>query len=261
MIHGRESKASPVGVVTRVLRILEALNDTPHGLVLREVARATGINKSTAYRILAHLESEGYLFKGTAGAYFIGPKLARLASAANHHTVLREASRPTLQKLWSLTGETVNLAVQDGNEVLYVDVIESPHSFRLVSHPGMRRPIDSTALGKAVMANLPAAERGELLSSLRSNRRTSRKATGVAQLTEELGKVRQHGFALDDEESTLGARCVGAPIFGEGGKVVGAISISGPITRIGKKQIPALGAKVAEAAQAICARLMSVVSG
>jgi DNA-binding IclR family transcriptional regulator len=260
MIRARESKSAPVGVVTRVLRILEALQDAPAGLFLRDVARTTAINKSTAYRILAHLESEGYLFKGNSGAYFIGPKLARLASAANHHSKLRETSRPILEQLWSATGETVNLAVPDGNEVLYLDVIESPHSFRLVSHSGLRRPMQCTALGKAVMASLPVVDGEKLVSSLPSNQQRSRKASGVAQLAKELAKARQQGYAVDDQESTLGARCVGAPIFDETGKVVAAVSISGPTTRLGRMQIPTLGAKVAEAAQAISARLKSAVS-
>jgi DNA-binding IclR family transcriptional regulator len=253
MIRARESKSAPVGVVTRVLKILEALHEAPGGLFLRDIARLTGVNKSTAYRILAHLEGEGYLFKGNAGAYFIGPKLARLAAAANHHSALRDTSRPILEQLGKATGETVNLAVPDGNEVLYVDVIESPHSFRLVSHSGLRRPMYCTALGKALMAQLPGNEQKDLLSSFAATRRS--------RLGKELDMIRRQGYALDDQESTLGARCVGAPIFGEGGKAVAAVSISGPTTRIGKKQIPELGAKVAEAAQAISNRLTARCSG
>ncbi|MDE3181616.1 MAG: IclR family transcriptional regulator [Acidobacteriota bacterium] len=256
MIRARESKSAPIGVVTRVLKILEALHGAPRGLDLKGIAQATAINKSTAYRILAHLESEGYLFRESAGAYFIGPRLVRLASATNHHTVLREVSRPILHQLWRGTAETVNLAVPDGDEVLYVDVIESPHSFRLVSHPGMRRPMYCTALGKSIMAYFPAGQREKLLSSFPPQRYTPRTLCRPAQLRKELTKIRQRGFAVDDQEATLGARCVGAPVFGESGKVIAAVSISGPTTRIGKKQVPALGAKVTGAARAISARLV-----
>lgn len=256
MIRARESKSAPIGVVTRVLKILEALHDAPRGLDLKGVAHATTINKSTAYRILAHLESEGYLFRENTGAYCIGPKLVRLASATNHHSVLREVSQPILQQLWMATGETVNLAVPDGSEVLYVDVIESPHSFRLVSHPGMRRPMYCTALGKSILAFSPPGHREKLLSSFAPRRYTPLTLCSPAQLRKELAKVRQRGYAVDDQEATLGARCVGAPVFGESGKVVSAISVSGPTTRIGKKQVPVLGAKVAEAARAISARLV-----
>lgn len=257
MIRARESKASPIGVISRVLKILEALHGAPGGLDLKSIARATAINKSTAYRILAHLEGEGYLFRGNDGAYFIGPKLVQLAAATNHHSVLREISRPILQQLWKATGETVNLAVPDGNEVLYLDVIESPHSFRLVSHPGMRRPMHCTALGKSVMAYFSEGQCEKLLSSFAPQRYTRRTVCRPAQLRQEVRRIRRRGYAVDDQEATLGARCVGAPVLGESGNVVAAISVSGPTTRISKKQVPVLGAKVAEAARAISVRLLA----
>src|SRR5690348_10375233 len=120
----RESKAAPVGVVTKVLRILEALRASPAGLQLKDVASETGLNKSTAYRFLAHLEHEAYVFRDVSGAYAIGVKLARLASGVSYQTTLCKIARPILQQLLEATGETVNLAVIDGNEVLYLDVIE-----------------------------------------------------------------------------------------------------------------------------------------
>ena len=80
MIRARESKSAPVGVVGKVLRILEALDASPTGLQLREISQQTSLNKSTAYRFVAHLESEGYLFRDDTGAYIVGPKLARLGA-------------------------------------------------------------------------------------------------------------------------------------------------------------------------------------
>src|SRR5215469_10421940 len=111
MIRARESKSAPVGVVVKVLKILEAIHDAPAGLQLKQVAKQTAINKSTAYRFLAHLEGEGYLYRDDAGAYVIGPKLARIGSGMNFEEGLRKMSRPILQKLWTTTGETVNLAI------------------------------------------------------------------------------------------------------------------------------------------------------
>lgn len=99
MIRSRESKSAPVGVVTKVLRILEALHEAPSGLQLKDVAVQTGINKSTAYRFLAHLEHEGYVFRDSNGAYAIGVRLARLASGSSYQTTLRKLSRPVLQQL------------------------------------------------------------------------------------------------------------------------------------------------------------------
>jgi len=118
VIRSRTSKSAPVGVVSKVLRILEALHDAPSGLQLRDVAKATGVNKSTAYRFLAHLENEGYLYRDSAALYVIGPKLARLGTGLNYDVMLRKISRPVLQQLWERVGETVNLGILDGHQVL-----------------------------------------------------------------------------------------------------------------------------------------------
>ncbi len=255
MIRARESKASPVGVVTKVLRILETLHNAPGGLRLKDLAEQTGFNKSTSYRVLAHLENEGYLFRDDTGAYLIGPKLVRLGSATTYYGTLRQISQPSLMKLWKATAETVNIGVLDGREVLYLNVIVSPHAFRLVSQVGTRRPLYCTALGKAIVAFLPAEEKEHLLSSLKLERFTRRTPTRVAQLRKELERVRQRGYALDDEETVLGARCVGAPIFDEVGKVVAAVSVSGPITRVSQEKTADFAAAVMEAARSVSARL------
>src|SRR5438094_378642 len=113
MIRARESKSAPVGVVGKVLRILEALDAAPTGLQLREISQQTSLNKSTAYRFVAHLESEGYLFRDDTGAYIVGPKLARLGAGIAYHATLRKVSRPVLTQLSKETTETVNLAVLD----------------------------------------------------------------------------------------------------------------------------------------------------
>jgi DNA-binding IclR family transcriptional regulator len=221
---------------------------------LKDIAKQTSINKSTAYRFLAHLENEGYLIRDEVGAYVIGPKLARLGSI-NHEETLRKISRPMLQKLWTLTGETVNLAVLDASQVLYLDVIESTHTFRLVTQAGARRPVYCTSLGKAMAAYLPQEELDELLASLHYERFTPRTFIQPARLKRELMKVHDQGYAIDDEEAVPGARCVAAPIFDAGGKVSAAISVSGPITRIPAEKLNSLSAAVKKAASIISNRL------
>src|SRR5258707_9827848 len=232
MVRARQSKAAPVGVVMKVLKILEVLHNHPSGLQLKEIVKETAINKSTAYRFLAHLQTEGYLFRDDEGTYVIGPKLARMGSGANFEASLRKMSRPLLQKLWAATGETVNLAVLDGQHILYLDVIESSHTFRFASEVGARRPLHCTALGKAIMAQLPLEDAGELLASLTLDRHTPRTLIQPAKLKKELCKTRLQGYALDDEEAVLGARCIAAPIFDGGAKNIGGVSVNGPLTRI-----------------------------
>ncbi|HWC16643.1 MAG TPA: IclR family transcriptional regulator [Terriglobales bacterium] len=251
MIRPRESKSAPVGVVTKVLRILETLHDAPAGLQLKDVAQQTGINKSTAYRFLAHLEHDGYVFRDSSGAYAIGVRLARLASGMSYHTTLRKLSRPILQQLWRATGETVNLAVLDGREVLYLDVMESSHTFRLVSQVGLRRPVYCTALGKVMLAFIPEEEQQYFFEGMSFERFTPHTIRGAAQLRKEFALIRQRGYSLDNEEAYLGSRCIGAPIFEASGKIAASLSVSGPTTRVTREKVPAFAATAKNAALAI----------
>lgn len=251
MIRQRESKSAPVGVVTKVLRILETLHAAPSGLQLKDVAQQTAINKSTAYRFLAHLEHEGYVFRDATGAYAIGVRLARLASGSSYQTTLRKLSRPILQQLWRTTGETVNLAVMDGREVLYLDVMESSHTFRLVSQVGMRRPVYCTALGKVMLAYVPEEEHPYFFSGMTFERFTPQTLKSTAQLRKELAAIRQRGYSIDNEEAYLGSRCIGAPIFDSVGKIAAALSVSGPTTRVTKERVPAFAGAAKNAATMI----------
>jgi len=255
MIRARESKSAPVGVVGKVLRILEALDGSPTGLQLREIAEQTSVNKSTAYRFVAHLENEGYLLRDQAGAYVVGPKLARLGAGISYHATLRKISRPVAIALSNETKETVNVGVLDGHEVLYVEVIESPHSFRMASQPGMHQPLNCTALGKALLAFLPAEHREELLPMLTFERATPRTIPNLTRFKRELTRVVQVGYAIDDQETDMGARCVAAPILDESGKVAAAISVSGPVTRISRDRIQAYASLTKKAARTISAHL------
>jgi len=255
MIRARQSKAAPVGVVGKVLLILEALDKSPTGLQLRQIAQETGIHKSTAYRFLAHLENASYLFRDDAGAYIIGPRLAQLGAGIAYHATLRKISRPILQKVWRTTKETVNLGVLDGHDILYLDVIESAHMFRMGSQEGMRRPANCTALGKAILAFVSPEQREEMVSSITFDRITSHTITDPVRLRKELAKILRQGYALDDQETDLGARCVAAPILDDSGKIMAAISVSGPITRISREKIPTFANSVRNAAKDISSRL------
>lgn len=255
MIYAREAKSAPVGVIGKVLRILEALRNSPGGLSLRGICVETRINKSTAYRFLAHLEREGYLFRDEAGTYVVGPKLVGLAGGATYQTALRKIGRPILQKLWNITGETVNLGILDGQHVYYLDVLQSQHAFRMASHAGMWRPIYCTAMGKALAAWLPSDDRKHVLSSMRFEHVTRHTITQIPRFEKELEKIRQSGYAIDNEEAVLGARCIAAPVLLADGKVAAAISISGPTTRIDRAKLSAFVTAVKGAARAISIRL------
>lgn len=165
-------------------------------LQLKDVANETGLNKSTAYRFLAHLEHEAYVFRDVSGAYAIGVKLARLGSGVSYQATLCKIARPILQQLWEATGETVNLAVIDGHEVLYLDVIESRHTFRLVSQTGIRRPLYCTSLGKVMLAFAPDQQQEHLLSGLTFEPFTPHTARSPAQLRKEFALILQRGYSI-----------------------------------------------------------------
>ena len=251
----RKLKSAPVGVVGKVLRILEVLDRAPQGLPLKDIAEVTALNKSTAHRFVAHLEGAGYLFRDESKAYMIGPKLVRLGSGTTYQTTLCRLSRPVLNRLWKLTGETVNLAVLDGREVFYVDVLESLHTFRLVSQVGMRRPLHSTALGKAILSRMDSGAMEEALRGIRFEHSTPRTISNMAQLRKDLAISAARRYALDDEEVVTGARCIGAAIVDANGKVAAGISVSGPVVRITREKVPHFARAVCLAADEISRKL------
>jgi len=247
--------SAPVGVISKVLLILEALQGSSAGLGLKAICDQTSIHKSTAHRFLKHLEREHYLIRTEAGAYLIGPRLSQMSARGNHGATLQAVARPILWELWKSTQETVNLAVLDQGTVLYVDVIESPHEFRLSSRVGARRSLHVTALGKALAAFLPAEPRENILSTITFQAATPRTIMNLLQFRQELEKIRRQGYAVDDEEAVQGARCVSAPILNSDREPVAAVSVSGPVTRVSPSQVAVLAGAVSTAARAISAAM------
>ena len=250
----RQSNAAPVGVLTKVLSIFELLDRSPDGLQLRYISEQTKLNKSTAYRFLAHLERVGYLVRDSTGAYLLGPRLAHLGSGSTYQSTIRKISRPVLEELWRESGETVNLGVLAGREILYLDVIVSPHNFRLVSQVGMRRQLHCTGLGKTVLAWLPASFRDELLGA-KLEKLTSHTITRPSELVAELGRIQRLGYAVDNEEVELGARCVAAPVLDSSGYIAAGISVSGPTIRMSRARTTEIAGSVKRAALEISHRL------
>jgi IclR family acetate operon transcriptional repressor len=255
MVKTRASAAAPVGVISKVLRLLEAIQSAPQGLGLKAISELTGIHKSTAHRFLKHLEREGYLICTNDSAYLLGPRFWQMTTHINHRATLQAVARPILWDLWRATRETVNMAVLDQGTVLYVDVIESPHEFRLASRVGTRRPLHATALGKVLTAFLPDEQKKNVLGTITFQPSTSKTIMNLVQFRQELDKVAQQGYAVDDEEAVAGARCVSAPVLEASGEPVAAVSVSGPTTRISPGQVAVLAEAVTSAAEAISAAI------
>ena len=243
--------AVPVGVISKVFLILDALQGSSTGLGLKDICDVTGIHKSTAHRFLKHLERERYLIRTEAGVYLIGPRLSQMSARGNQWATLRAAARPILWELWKSTQETVNLAVLDHGTVLYLEVMESPHELRISSSVGSRRSLHITALGKALAAFLPAEPRESILSTITFQPATPRTILNLLQFRQELEKIRRQGYAVDDEEAVQGARCVSAPIFNSNREPIAAVSVSGPVTRVSPNQLTGFAGAVTSAARAI----------
>lgn len=248
-------RTKPVGVLSKTFRILELLESSPAPLTLTEISARTGINKSTALRFLAHLESARYVARDSKAAYSTGDKLRPANARSVFEIHLREASQAPLRELWRTTQETVNLGILDGQEVLYLDCLESPHSFRLVANAGLRAVAYRTALGKAILAFLPPERRKALVETFVFQAFTPRTITSPERFRSELERVRRRGYAIDDEESVVGVRCLAAPVLDRTEQAVAAVSISGPAARIRNDQLPEFVAALRAAAEQIAARL------
>jgi DNA-binding IclR family transcriptional regulator len=247
----RHSVSAPVGVISKVLRILECLQNSSGGLSLKAICHDTGINKSTAHRFLTHLERESYLLRTESGSYLIGPRLAQMSGCAGLSATLQAVARPVLAELWRSTQETVNLAVLDHGTVLYIDVMVSQHDFRLVSRVGTRRSVHAAALGKVLVVFRSAGESERLLEGIVFQRETPKTIGNLVQLRAELEKVRGQGYAVDNEEALLGCRCVAAPILNNERVAIAALSVAGPVTRVSVAEVPALAKQLKAAANAI----------
>jgi DNA-binding IclR family transcriptional regulator len=246
-------RSKPVGVLSKTFRILDLLESSLSPLTLTEISERTGINKSTALRFLAHLAAERYVARDSRAGYSTGDKLRAPGVRSTFEVSLLQASQAPLRELWRTTQETVNLGILDGQEVVYLDCLESPHRFRLVANAGLRAVAYRTALGKAILAFLPAERRKAILETFVFQPFTAKTITSAERFRSELDRVRKRGYALDDEESVAGVRCLAAPVLDGERQAAAAVSISGPTARMRNDKLPEFVAALRAAAEQISA--------
>ncbi|MDU4959154.1 MAG: IclR family transcriptional regulator [Sporomusaceae bacterium] len=221
----------------RALDLLEAIAGQSRPVPLREAAAATGLPKSTAYRLLGNLEHRGYVRCNQDGSYQLGLKFLVLSQQADQRFELKQLVRPFMLRLSELTRETIHLGMLQQGRVIYVDTIDSPQPIRLVACFGPSNPVHCTALGKALLMHTPDAEIGAMLAAAGMERRTAYSLVSRGDFLADMERVRQRGYALDDMESALECRCVGAPIYDHDGNVAAALSVSGPASRFSLRLI------------------------
>lgn len=222
-----------VRVVTRALDVLETLRDAQRPLSLQEISSRLGLVKSSGFRLLRTLEERGYVERADHdGRYSLGPEFLTFAQGSVAYRPLRDVARPHMERLLQRFGETVNLGVLRGTEVLYLEMLESAHAFRMTARVGADSPAHSTALGKAIAAHLTPDDLAALLSSQVLVALTPQTITSPFAWRRELARTRARGYAEDNGETEPEASCLAAPIFGADDRVVAAISLSGPTSRI-----------------------------
>lgn len=252
--HESSSETYANRSVERVCDILDLLTRSPRAVSLGTVAEATGLHKSSAFRYLAVLKQRRYVERDPeTGDYRLG--LALLPVHARPLEVLCQRAKPHLEKVRDQFAETVNLGVLDGRRVIYAQILESPKAMRLSARPRDRDYIHSTALGKAIAAHLPEAQVSAVLETEGMAGFTRRTITQPERYFEELRKVRNQGYAIDDQENEEEGRCLGVPIFGY--HVPAAISLSAPETRFPMERVEEAAAALLGAAQRISEELTS----
>jgi IclR family acetate operon transcriptional repressor len=245
----------------RALDLLEALASAGE-LGVSDLAARTGLVPSTAHRLLATLVERGYAAQSAAGGrYLIGYKLLELASGLQDRVErLRFAAREHLEAIQRETGETANLVVLEGRDVVYVDKVDGTRSVRLFLEVGRAIPAHTSGAGKAILAWRSEEDLAALLGGAPLTRSTQRTITALEGLHEEFARIRRRGFATDNEEHEEGVACVGTPVFDHRGISIAALSVSGPTPRILNADTADLGALLREHAEAVSLKLGGVTS-
>lgn len=249
------SHAKPLKVVEKTFHVIEVMSRSESSLPLTEIARKVGQPKATVFRILFTLKEMGYVEQDAATqAYRLTERLSR-QSQGEEISALKSVARPYLEKLLALFEQTVCLAVLDRRQVYYIDIVEGLRSIRMAAAAGTYAPPHCTSLGKSILAFLDREEVLRLLSRDPLVMLTEKTIASVPLLMKALQQVRQKGFAIDDEETEIGARCVGVPIFNSQGKPFAAMSVSGPTSHIRGNRIPQVAQALKEASKRISERL------
>ena len=242
--------------VRNAARVLKEFSVADRELGVSELARRLGLATSTVHRLLATLTDERLLERDArAGTYRLGLAMHDLGAAVAPHVGLHEAAMPAMAGLRHQTGETVQLAVLDGLESVYVERLESPHTVRIFARVGTRLPATTTSTGKVLLAFLPPADLDARLSGWVPSRPTPRSVVDAAVLRGRLAEVAARGWADNREESRLGVSSVGAPVRDAEGVVIAALSVATPTSRMSPAVLRRHVRHVVDAAAVVSRRL------
>ncbi len=244
---------SPSTAVKRALTILDTIAARPGGMTNADLSRKLQIPKSSASYILRALENSGYLRRSQNGKYKLGLKLLSLRHSALEELDIRELALPTLEQLVEHTGKTGHIAILDREEAVYIERVAAPGFVKMDTWIGRRMDLHSTAVGKALLAFQSMEFLQQVMASRGLPPHTPKTIIGQGKLLKELEKVRADGYAVDDEENSVGVRCAAAPIFNSEGTVDASIGVTGLIVM--KDDPVSMGEVVREAARRVSMQL------
>jgi IclR family acetate operon transcriptional repressor len=256
-----ESKNPPKSVprvqsLTRGLSVLATLAGADGGLTLSAISRDCGLPASTAHRLLATLQSMGYVYQAEElGRWHVGLQAFRVGNAflANRDFVAH--SHAYLRRLMEQSGETANLAILDGASAVFLTQVQCQEIMRILIKIGSRVPLHASGVGKAIFAALPDDQIETILQTHGLPKLTAHTITSPEVMRAALKTIRQRGYSFDDEEHAVGTRCVAATVYDEHAEALGAISLAGPVARLPDERIKSLGLLVAHTAHEVSLRM------
>jgi DNA-binding IclR family transcriptional regulator len=239
----------------RGLTILGVLSDGSPELGVTELALRLGVHKSTVFRLLSTLQRHGLVEQNSeTEKYRLGYGLVRLSGAVVAEMDVVRAARPLLSQLAKEAGETVNLAIQQGDEIVQIEQMTPPRQLVSVNWVGKQVPLHCTSNGKVLLAFMDSGERERILGRP-LQRFTARTIVDSRLLERQLSRVREEGYAFTLEELEIGLNAVAAPVRGAGGDVVAVVSLSGPSYRVTSQRLPELGELTRQTADAVSRRI------
>ncbi len=232
-----------VGVLDRAVAVLDAVEAGARSFT--DIVRVTGFTRSTTHRLLGALETHGLIAR-TEGTYRLGPRVLRLAAAAMREVSLRDVARPALERLVRSTGESAQLFVRSGDQRICVNAVESGSELRTIVPVGALLPLTAGSAGKVLLAWAPDREPLLSLAEPLTDRTPS-----PGQLRRQLAAIVRNGWAQSAGERQPGVASVSAPVVGPLGNVVAAVSVSGPVQRLGQRPAVRFAAAVIAAAREV----------
>ena len=226
--------STPAGsAILRAMRVMEAIASTEVPPQLADICKTVGLPKPTVFRILATLEAAGLVGREPGSKrYHCGRRLSALAGNVLLNSPTRAARHAILEELVEHTGETCNLTIPNGNAVIYLDRVETAWPLRIALGAGSSVPLHASASGKLFLAHMPKRSRERFIRQSPLVRHTRKTLTDAGALAAELDRVRDQGYATDDEEYLAGICCLAVPVHDPNGWVIAALAMHAPVPRL-----------------------------